>query len=479
MNYHNRQSMLRAAVFSAVIVLLAGSLSAQDDMEAYGPQPTGAPEAQRRHDVALSAHEGKAHMLVLPGLVADRQARTIEILAESTGVSGGEVAEFLLIDRGSSHGYEALLWSHARPSDVHRALEFIGLKPSTPRNPAVPRLWADGDQVTLSLSMQGDDERIPIERLIVDVETETTLPEKGFVFGGSRRVTPRDKPGASIYVADQYDPRAIASLFSHPGAVLDVPGEVTQGEVYGNQVISDEYDFVSGQLLTVVLTPRAGADQSPPRELLLALAPDSGTNAVTFSLREPDGAVLATGPALTAVLEQLASERKEGVRTIVELAFDETVPLEQVAKTCVLMAMMENMGMLQVKPPVAGQLYHRAFVPDKGWRDPAGRPTQPWELHVSRTEGKPVAELVWQEVIWSEENITPDFKRHAFKVSDPEAMRLRLEQEAQKRSASGVADLPSVLLVFGDGKLSYGDLLAFTRPVLATHGTVYVFMEAL
>ena len=471
--------MLRTTAFSAVIVLLAGVLCAQDDSEPYGPQPTGAPEAKKRYDIALSVHADKEHMLVLPGLVADREARTVEILAESTGVSGGEVAEFLVIDKGSSHGYEALLWSHARPSDVHRALEFIGLKPSTPQNPAVPRLWADGDHVTLSLTMEGESERIPIERLIVDVASGTTLPEKGFVFAGSQRITPRNKPGTSIYVADEYDPRAIAALFSHGGAVLDVPGEVSQGEVYGNQVISDEYDLVGGQLLTVVLTPQAGADQSPPRELVLALAPNTGTNAVTFSLRENEGAVLATGPALTAVLEELASERKEGVRTIVELAFDETVPLEQVAKTCVLMAMMETMGMVQVKPPTEGQLYHRAFVPDKGWRDPSGRPTQPWELHLSQTEGNPAAELAWQEAIWSEDNIAPDFKRHGFKVADPKAMRLRLDQETQQRRESGVADLPSVLLVFGDGKLSYGALLAFTRAALVTHGTIYVFMEAL
>ena len=85
------------------------------------------------------AYEGNSDVLVLPGLVADRKERKVDILVEATGLAGGAVAEFLLVDQSSSHGYEALLWSFAKPSDVHAALLFIGLRPGAPYNPRALR----------------------------------------------------------------------------------------------------------------------------------------------------------------------------------------------------------------------------------------------------------------------------------------------------------------------------------------------------
>jgi hypothetical protein len=181
-------------------------------------------------------------MLVLPGLLADRRARRVEVLAECTGLSANETVEFLLIDQGGSHGYEAMLWSLARPSDVDRALEFIGLRRGASVNPAVPRVWSDGDRVQLTV-LPADGKSFPIEQLILDIQTEKTLPEEGFVFAGSLTVPSADGKEPAAYAADVYDPRSLASIYNEAISVLDVPRRVDKGEAYGRQVVNPDRVF--------------------------------------------------------------------------------------------------------------------------------------------------------------------------------------------------------------------------------------------
>ena len=466
----------RIVMWLALALWLPGVLTAQDECNDYGPQPTGAPQAKRQYKANLVTYKGKPNMLVLPGLVADRTARTVEILAESTGLQGGELAEFLLVDQASSHGYEALLWSFAKPSDVHRALEFIGLKPGTPFNPAVVRLWSDGDRVAMHLKGEGD-ETAPIETLIMDTETEQTLPEEGFVFAGSIMVPPRDGKGPQQYAADVYDPRSVASVYNEPAAVLDVPRQIGKGEAYGSQVVNPEMALEGGKLVTLLLTPADPDGQPPARQLVLSVD-GAVSNGVAVGLAETNGAVLASAAALTPVLERLAALKKEGVESIVELSFGEALPLAAATKTARLMAVMESLGMVRIKPPAVGALYYRAFVPNKAWFSPEGRPTQPWELHLSAISNGVAGRLVWQEPVWSDDVVQPTFKPRAFAAPDPKAVRARIDSDAQERQAAGRSALPSVLLVYAEPTLTYGQLMTFLSPLLESHGTVHVFLTA-
>jgi hypothetical protein len=56
-------------------------------------------------------------------------------------------------------------------------------------------------------------------------------------------------------------------------------------------------------------------------------------------------------------------------------------------------------------------------------------------------------------------------------------MQKHLAADAQKRKEAGQSALPSVLLVYVKGGLNYGELTTFLTPALATHGTVYVFLQ--
>jgi len=457
-------------------LLLVGSLCAQDDFETYGPQPAGAPQAKKQYEANRLAHKGNPDRLVLPGLVADRKERTVDVLAECTGLNEGDLAEFLLVDQGSSHGYEALLWSFAKPSDVHRALEFIGLKPGSPHNPVLPRLWSDGDRVNLMVQSK-DGDAFPIERMILDNETETTLPEEGFVFAGSIMVPPQAGQSQPHYAADVYDPRSVASVYNEPAAVLDVPRAAGKGEVYGNQVVNPEYTAQGGELVTIVMTPADPDGQPPVRELVLSLDSVTASNKVACRLLEAEGRVLHTETTLSAMLERLVVLSKEGATVSVDLSFADTMPVLYVGKTCILMTLMETMGMVRIKPPADGALYYRAFVPDKQWARPEGRPTQPWELHLARKEAKLTGELVLHEAVWTDGSTTPTFTRKARAVAVPGDLRAAMDRDAKERQAAGRRPLPAVLLVFADPGLTYSEVVSFVTPTLSTHSTVYVFVE--
>jgi hypothetical protein len=85
--------------------------------------------------------------------------------------------------------------------------------------------------------------------------------------------------------------------------------------------------------------------------------------------------------------------------------------------------------------------------------------------------------LVWNEPIYSADGMSQTFKPQTVKVTDGQALQKHLSQDASKRKEDGKSALPSVLLVYVSGGLTYGELMNFISPVLSTHGTVYVFLQ--
>jgi hypothetical protein len=426
------------------LLFSAHSALAEESFDTYGPKPSQA-EAARKHFEQNRAKHGKdGDKLVLPGLVADRKAQSVEVLAETTGLKAEEIIEFLLVDQSSGHGYEALVWSYAKPSDIHRALEFVGLKAGSPVNPGAGRFWSDGDPVAVTVRVD-DEKPFPMEELILDMKTGKPLPAEGFLFTGSVKL-PDGK-----YAADVHQPRSIASIYNEPGVVLDVPRQVSQSEVYGQLVVNPERVLPGGKLLTVILRPGTAAGMRRGRQVQLDVKRNDGPTGLQFSLLETNRAVIKQSPEVTPALEELVAIKPAPYVTV---KFDEALPVGEVSKTCVLLAMLEGMiGAVRVNPPPAGQLYYRAFVPTKDWREPAGRLVQPWELHLGENP-----ELVRYDT-------EPELKRHAFPVADPAGMVAR------------IGTTPPVLLVYAPANLAYGELLKFVRPVQQTHRTIYVFVE--
>lgn len=461
-------------------LVLAVCLAAQGSLAAAIPKPTGAAKAQAQHEANLKAHKENPDMLVLPGLLADRKGRKIELLAEATGLGAGELAEFLLIDQSSGHGYEALLWAFAKPSDVHRALEFIGLKPGAPIDPAKLRFWAEGPPVALNVRRDGESGTFPIEQLILDTATGKTLPEDGFIFTGSFRLPPMEGQPDARYAADVREPRTIASVYNERTTVLDVPKRVSQEEVYGKLVVNPEQPLAGGSLLTIVMTPGDPVATTPSRQFRLSMhrLNDDGAD-IFFRLEEDGQAPLREATEPTPILEALVAVWNESGAPHVELHFGDRLPVKDVGMTCLLMAKMASMGMVRVDPPAPGQLFYRAFLPNKGWEAHHGRPRQPWELHLRRDGDGLSAKLVLYEPVHKDGGGESEFAPSSFKLSAPAEVRTRLEAKARVSRDLGVPPPPPVLLVYAPPTMLYGEVMSFVRPVQDTHRTVFLYLQDL
>jgi hypothetical protein len=263
--------------------------------------------------------------------------------------------------------------------------------------------------------------------------------------------------------------------------VLDVPRQTSKGDVYGKQVVNSGVSLTAGELVTIVMTPGDPDGKRNARHLVLSLDKLAGTNGLSCRLAEAGGKVLHQAAAITPMLEQLVAFSKGGAKVYVALSIGDALPLGEARKLCVVMAMMENMGGIRIEPPAAGQLYYRAFMPDKSWLTPEGRPSQPWELHLLHKKGGGgvAGQLVWHEEVWPDEKTqAKSYKRVAYDVADAKALGARLGKDTADRLAAGKGVPPSVLLVFADPALNYGETLSFLAPVLKTNYTVYVFVEA-
>ncbi len=481
-----------------LLVLLAACISAYADEELpaqYGDRPKNADRVKDIHEANLARYKGVADVLVLPGLVARRKEKRVEIMAESTGLGDGTVIEFLLIDQGSGKGYEALLWSFAKPSDVHKALMFIGMAPGEPFNPAKLRFWSKGERVLLSVAAEDNGrEDVPpkrLESLVLDKTREETLPAAGFVFAGSFMADNRGEKPGRVYAADVFEPRSVASLYNDPTAVLDVPRRARRSDVYGSLVVGPEYDFAKNELLSIVLEPEYKDGRKRVKDLVLnvrrsevkgrkggGLGETSGpASAMEFLLTDKAGKAMSEKPELPAVLGVFDSLIRGGQDPYVSVRFDAALRLADVRKVCRVIALIDTDSGIRVEPPAPGQLYYEAFLPGAQWLDREGRIIQPWELRLARKNGKVSGTLTLYESVWEGDGSAAKLKVTTFDVKTPQSLRDRLDADAARRKEAGRRPGAPVLLVFADANLTYGKLMDFISPAFTTHNIVHVFLE--
>ncbi len=99
--------------------------------------------------------------------------------------------------------HETVVTFEAKPSDIHKALESLGLKPGKPAKGEGAA--AEGPEVKIFLDLPGAggiSKRLPIEKALVDRKTAKTMPPLKWVFTGSisKQLDP-NKPEA-VYGAD-------------------------------------------------------------------------------------------------------------------------------------------------------------------------------------------------------------------------------------------------------------------------------------
>ncbi len=469
------------------LLLLAVPLPAQPG-DAYKSLPAGHEKNRQLADNTyadnLKKYRGDTNILVLPGLVADRQKQRVEVLVESTQLAPNAPCEFTIIGAASEHAYESLLVSFARPSAIHQAMVFIGLQPGEPVDPAACRLWSRGECVVLSLLPQNEPP-LRLEKMFLDQRTGKTLSEQGFRFTGSRWVPDPKNPRKKVYAADAYQPMAIVSLFNSPDSVLEVPYAAAQSEVYQSTVVNPEHPLKEGSLLTLLIQPVAPAQARPARDLVLQVhsipaAPPATADglerlkSMTFQLTD-SATVLNDQPTISSVVQALAGLNREKIDYYLTVRFGDDVELGGAQALAKILLIMDSERGIRINPPPAGQLYYRAFVPDRDLLDRHQRMDQPWELSLTDKAGAVTGQLLRVDSVWTNGAANATLVFHTSPVAGPQDLRQAFAAEAGTAQDKNPGRLP-VILVFAPATLNYGQLTRFLAPALATRKVVQVYV---
>jgi hypothetical protein len=415
-----------------------------------------------------AAATNEADVLVLPGLRADRAARTVTILAEAAGVPVGEPLEFVLISPTSGHDYETVAVAHAMPSDVHAALDFIGLPAGAPYMPRRYRFAPKGEPLQIRMAWTnaaGERQDWAVEELVWNQRTGTTLATNAWLFVGSQWL---EESTGRVYAADQYGPRAIVSLYSEPTTVIDRSTVAAQGAVYGAFTPHPERRPAYGTLMEVTLTPALEAGARRVQDVEWSVEPGEGDVPVSLWLAQ-DGERLNERPDVAGCLAVFEEWAAAGQMPHVTLAIDASVPVAEVRGLMAVLQELESGGVLAVEPPRPGDAYYKAWVPDERFREPADRPSLALEVRLER-EGETVRGRLVQMT---------DQRARREDPFDPQVSEWTVETPADLAAQLDTLDYwLKVLLIFAPDDLTYGEVLDWWRPVAADYGTLYVFLES-
>lgn len=472
------------------LLLPSASPPLAQDTPPYKTKPKGHEQnqqlANRAYESNLEKYGDDRNMLVLPGLVADKPKKRVEVMVESTGLGRNSPCEFTIIGESSDHAYEALLISFAKPSDVHRALQFLGTEPGQSFDPASLRFWAKGESFSLSI-LRSNAPAFRLETLLLDRRTGKTLPEAGFMFTGSRLVPARDDPRKKVYAADELQPMSLVSLFNSTFSVLEVPYSAPKEVVYQNTIVNPERELPAGALLTLALEPVNQDDSKRVKDLLLRVQigntpagePLSGLELLTsLSLQLKDAeTVLNAKPTLISVVETLAALDRQKHDYFLTVGFDDNVLLGQAQALAKILSTLDCEQGIRIEPPPAGQLYYRAFTPNKDLLDRAARTYHPWELSLMEKDRHISGRLLLINSVWKDGSSAPQLEATELPVSGPQALRRELDAEAERSARADKVPKPPVIMVFAPATLSYGQLLKFLEPALPTHKAIHVYLD--
>ncbi|HEX2973894.1 MAG TPA: YdjY domain-containing protein [Tepidisphaeraceae bacterium] len=455
----------------------------------FGEEPSAKQDSVAEDQAAVVAktvyeqnkrqYANNPNFLVLPGILADRTAKTIRIWGRATSLTYGDPVEFFLIPADSGKDYEALFVGFVKPSDVHRALEFIGMKAGRSVDFRANHWWPKGERVLMSAEWNqpaskdapgpSKMQRVRVEELVIDVQTRQPLPQTGLVFTGSYRIQSEVPDRKDLYAADAVDPRSIASDFNEATSVLDVPRLAIKGEVYGTQKLNPAYRFSAGQSVQLVMEPEYKDGRSRVRDLRLQVSIPAGNaaagiRAARFTLTDEKGKLVGDGNTLVHLLAAFSKITEAGQDPFVTVDADGALALGQVREFYKLLMAMDTENGIRVEAPPEGQLFYRAFFPKPEWRDRSKRLGRPWELHATSQNGVPAATLILPADEIDDNGGLGDLK---FEVKTGEDVARILAEKSDRWS--------QMVYVFAPSDMTYASLLSLVRPGMKTHPTLYVF----
>lgn len=314
-----------------------------------------------------------ADVRVVPGLVADRKHRYVDILATATGADAA--IEAFIVTEGPDAS-RAIAVTTLKPAAIRAALEFIGLSAGHPQDEANQNYWPKGERVTATFSWDSSgsgqfDHSARAEELITDVNWSHPLPMVGLRFVG---------PSSG-------DPSEIATAYNAKTTVLEVPYLVDRNAIQGNLIPSEDYRFAVGEKLRIRLRPEFDASSRRVYDFMLQINAGTETGAdqlqnLGVALTTPDGKAVVNGNFET-VFVYLKDRVADGKEPFLQLQFADSLSAQSVRQTARFVQTFLIEQDIRIDPNDA-HIFFSAFLPREAWRDPSrrGRASQPLEIHL-------------------------------------------------------------------------------------------------
>jgi hypothetical protein len=147
-----------------------------------------------------------------PGIVVDKHKRTVTVECkiaprkmEDPKYQGIiypiEVIACWSYPKGQKAHETVVTIDGIKPSDVHKAIESLGVKPGKPTTQGK----AEGPEVNIYLEIPGTGDklkRVPIEKTLLDPKTNKIMPKVKWLFTGSVMSKPDPEKPEEVYGAD-------------------------------------------------------------------------------------------------------------------------------------------------------------------------------------------------------------------------------------------------------------------------------------
>jgi hypothetical protein len=347
-----------------------------------------------------------AHVRVWSGVVADREKREVRLLTEAVGHKLDTIIEFLIAAPQSNRAYESAMMSIAKPSDIVRAMEWIGLPKGSVVNGGQFRFWPKGERISATIRRLDEEPKDvrPLQSVIKDISTEPPLyGAEGLVFtAGTWK-----EDDCSV---DHEQPCSVIALYNEEETLFDLPSLASKGTAYGRSVLAAKLNY--GEVLEVVIKPILLPDGALRTTHLFLTAKSSETNEPTLICEDQKGQVIKKG-TLTEVMTWMKSLSERGEDLFVTLTMSEEMTVAQAADLARLFNLLDGKG-IKLHGKTSDSVYPRAFLPQESWRKREGRTPQPFEVYLMGNTNR----LTYIEEDWSGEGLDPKLTPKDYPFSD-------------------------------------------------------------
>ena len=394
------------------------------------------------------------------GVVADIENREVCLLVEAVGHNEDSTMEFLIVGPQSNRAYESATVSVAKPSDIVRAMERIGVSRGHGVDGRLFRFWPYGERIsgTIRKLNEGVESARPLQSVIKDSKSEPPLfGEGGLVFTGGPWTD-------GVCGADTEQPSSVIALFNEPDTLFDIPFIASKGVAYGRSVLAAKMGY--GEVMEIVLKPIPLPGGGLRAVVLYVTVQASANQEMLFVCADKKGEVLKKG-TLTEMLTWMKTLSDRGHDLFVTLTMSDDLTLTQAVAVTRVFVLLDGSGIKLYGKTKEG-IYPRAFLPQEDWRKRDGRTPQPFEVYLTGDAKK----LTYIEEDWSGAGLDPKLspKDYPFKaVSELPALVKRVGDKDSKKV--------ELLFVFASQSEPLKKIMPAVRVLSERLPLVYIFGE--